>query len=97
MQCHYRLAFDENGYAMMYVFNTCKAFIRTIPTLMYSSSNPEDLDTSLEDHVADEWRYFCMTRPIPPRIKSETHIPAFDPLDINKKQNKSGVISSSVI
>ena len=38
-----------------------------------------------------------MTRPIPPRIKSETHIPAFDPLEMNKKQNKSGVISSSVI
>lgn len=97
MQCHYRLAFDENGYAMMYVFNTCKAFIRTVPTLMYSLSNPEDLDTSLEDHAADEWRYFCMTRPIPPRIKSKTHIPAFDPLEMNKKQNKSGVISSSVI
>lgn len=94
MQCHYRLAFDENGYAMMYVFNTCKAFIRTIPTLMYSSSNPEDLDTSLEDHVADEWRYFCMTRPIPPRIKSETHIPAFDPLEMNKKQSGYGYTNS---
>lgn len=82
MQCHYRLAFDENGYAMMYVFNTCKAFIRTIPTLMYSTSKPEDLDTSLEDHVADEWRYFCMTRPIPPRVKIDKHVPQFDPLEL---------------
>ena len=72
MQCHYRLAFDENGYPMMYVFSTCKAFIRTIPLLCYSPSptHPEDLDTSMEDHVADEWRYFLMTRPIGPRVSA---------------------------
>ena len=35
MQCHYRLAFDENGYPMMYVFKNCQAFIRTIPLLCY--------------------------------------------------------------
>ena len=35
MQCHYRLQFDEDGYPRMYVFNTCRAFIRTIPTLIY--------------------------------------------------------------
>ena len=50
MQCHYRLQFDENGYPRMYVFNTCKAFLRTIPLLMYDEHKPEDLDTSLEDH-----------------------------------------------
>ena len=63
MQCHYRLQFDEEGWSRMYVFNNCKAFIRTIPLLMFSKTNPEDLDTSAEDHVADEWRYFCMDRP----------------------------------
>lgn len=68
MQVHYRLAFDENGYAMMYVFKNCRAFIRTIPTLMYDDHRPEDLDTDGEDHVADEVRYFCMSRPIKPRI-----------------------------
>lgn len=86
MQCHYRLAFDENGYARMYVFNNCRAFIRTIPTLMYSTHNPEDLDTSLEDHVADEWRYFCMTRPVAPIIRQETALPVFDPLERFTKQ-----------
>ena len=81
MQCHYRLAFDENGYAMMYVFDTCKAFVRTIPTLMYDEHRPEDLDTSMEDHVADEWRYLCMARPIKPRTPETKALPAFDPLD----------------
>jgi hypothetical protein len=67
MQIHYRLAFDERGYPMMYVFDTCKAFIRTMPTLMYDDHKPEDLDSDGEDHVADETRYFLMGRPIKPR------------------------------
>lgn len=67
MQVHYRLAFDANGYPMMYVFKNCKAFIRTIPLLIYDEHKPEDLDTDGEDHVADEVRYFCMARPIKPR------------------------------
>lgn len=50
MQLHYRFAFDTNGWPMLYVFNTCKHFIRTIPTLIYSESNVEDVDTRQEDH-----------------------------------------------
>ena len=68
MQMHYRLAFDENGFPMMYIFSNCKAFIRTIPLLQYDEHKPEDLDTDGEDHVADEARYFLMSRPIKPRI-----------------------------
>lgn len=68
MQVHYRLAFDENGFPMMYVFKNCRAFIRTIPLLQYDEHRPEDLDTDGEDHVADEVRYFCMSRPIKPRM-----------------------------
>lgn len=68
MQMHYRLFFDENGEAMMYVFKNCKAFIRTIPTLLYDEYKVEDLDTDGEDHVADECRYFCMSRVIKPRM-----------------------------
>ena len=66
MQCHYRLQFDENGYSRMYVFSNCKAFSRTIPTLIYDEHKPEDLDTDLEDHVADDWRYAAMSRPVAP-------------------------------
>lgn len=68
MQIHYRLAFDDNGFPMMYVFSNCKAFIRTIPLLQYDEHKPEDLDTDGEDHVADEVRYLCMSRPIKPSV-----------------------------
>ena len=84
MQMHYRLMFDEAGYPQMYVFNTCKNFIRTITTLQYDEHKTEDLDTHGEDHAADEARYFCMMRPIKPRIPQEGNLPAWgaDPLDM---------------
>ena len=86
MQCHYRLQFDENGYPRMYVFDTCRAFIRTVPMLIYSTTKVEDLDTTMEDHVADEWRYFCMSRPIKPlRAVKEQRI-LFDPLDMTRRR-----------
>lgn len=93
MQCHYRLMFDENGYPMMYVFKNCKAFIRTIPSLVYDEHKPEDLDTSMEDHVADDWRYFCMNRPIKPRMPKEqdkfNETPMAMYLDIKKEDIKA--------
>ena len=66
MQVHYRMTFDDEGYPLLYVFKNCRAFIRTIPLLQYDAHCDEDLDTAQEDHVADEVRYFCMSRPIAP-------------------------------
>ena len=81
MQCHYRLQFDENGYARCYIFENCQGFLRTIPQLRYDANRPEDLDTAGEDHIADEWRYLCMSRPIQPlRQLPQTTILA-DPLN----------------
>ena len=81
MQVHYRLSFDEEGYPMLYVFNTCRAFLRTVPLLLYSQTEVEDVDTQQEDHVADETRYFCMSRPIAPRRQEQAQV-ADDPLEL---------------
>ena len=80
MQCHYRLAFDENGIPMMYVFRSCEAFIRTVPLMVFDKTHVEDLDTSLEDHVCDEWRYLCMARPLRPVETAEVKQPVISPL-----------------
>lgn len=48
---------------MIYCFSTCYDSIRTIPSLQHDDVRPEDLDTDMEDHAADEWRYACMSRP----------------------------------
>ncbi len=93
MQVHYRLQFDENGYARMYVFNNCKAFIRTMPLMMFSETHPEDLDTKLEDHCPDEVRYMCMSRPVSPIMEVERKPIVSDPLDqFTEKQRRRGFI-----
>lgn len=85
MQCHYRLQFDDEGYARMYVFENCKGFIRTIPLMIFDAHHPEDLDTSLEDHIADEWRYMCMTQPVKPIRATPKRVIISDPLNQFKK------------
>ena len=93
MQVHYRLAFDENGFPMMYIFSNCKAFIRTIPMLQYDEHKPEDLDTDGEDHVADEVRYFCMSRPIKPRMAAEPDEYVNNPMNLFLDIPKSDVMA----
>lgn len=85
MQMHNRLAFDENLIPMLYIFSTCKHFIRTIPSLVYSQTDVEDIDTSTEDHIYDECRYVLMAQPInPPPVKKQSVM--YDPLDLNMPQ-----------
>jgi len=49
--------------SMIYCFNTCTDSIRTVPLLQHDEVHPEDIDTDMEDHAADDWRYACMSRP----------------------------------
>ena len=84
MQYHNRLAFNSDGEAMFYCFNTCREFIRTIPALMYDEKNVEDIDTTMEDHIYDECRYVLMEHPIAAPVK-RGEIPAGDdPLEQRK-------------
>jgi hypothetical protein len=58
-----RMVGDGDKLPMIVCFSTCKDSIRTIPTLQHDKSRAEDLDSDMEDHAADEWRYACMSRP----------------------------------
>jgi hypothetical protein len=53
----------EEDTPMIYTFTTCLDSIRTIPVLQHDTDRPEDLNSDMEDHAADEWRYACMSRP----------------------------------
>lgn len=62
----------DGEFPMMFVFSTCKDFIRTVPVLQHDRDRPEDLDTDQEDHAADDCRYACLSRPwIPKPLKPE--------------------------
>ena len=82
MQLHRRFAFDKNGVPMLYVFNTCRAFIRTIPALIYDEHDVEDIDTRTNDHVYDETRYMLMHNPIAIPTKVARPGYRFNPLDL---------------
>lgn len=90
MQCHYRLAFDEENKPMVYFFNTCKAALRTLPLLQFDEHICEDLDTEGEDHFADSFRYFCMSRPVPPResVRARFEGGPADPLSSNVRYKR---------
>lgn len=82
MQLHNRLCFDEEGIPMLYIFRTCRDFLRTLPTLQYSRTAPEDVDTEQEDHIADESRYLCMLVPVRAESTPQPRtVRIFDPLD----------------
>jgi hypothetical protein len=88
MQLHHRLAFDEEGRPMLYVFDTCKHFIRTFPNLVYDETHVEDIDTDGEDHAYDMARYVAMKNPISPRPRAKSQPLPYDPLDLwNEKQH----------
>jgi hypothetical protein len=41
----------------LFVFNTCRQFIRTFPVLSRDEKDPDDVNSKTEDHIADETRY----------------------------------------
>ena len=92
-QVHWRLAFDDSGYPMLYVFRTCKNLIRTLPALVYDSVDVEDIDTDGEDHAYDSLRYMCMDHPIPPQSHHRPPIILEDPLDLHKRPEQTMFIN----
>ena len=73
---------------MFYVFDTCKDFIRTIPPLVYDEKNVEDIDTTQEDHIYDECRYFLMQYQIARRENMKKQIPLDDPLNLHRPERE---------
>lgn len=85
MQVHERMRFDESGHPKMQVFNTCTEFIRTIPTLPYSLTKVEDVDTDAEDHIFDEMKYCFMDHPLPMVPKPKAKPAVYDPYSTHRR------------
>ena len=41
----------------LYIFDNCRYFIDLVPSLSRDDADPDDIDSSVEDHIADEMRY----------------------------------------
>tara|TARA_R100000808_G_scaffold20226_1_gene43835 strand:+ start:2521 stop:3954 length:1434 start_codon:yes stop_codon:yes gene_type:complete len=57
------------------VFNTCKHWLRTVPSLPADTKKIEDIDTAAEDHLFDATRYGLMTK----RARSRKPTPKKEP------------------
>ena len=63
-EIHRRLQVDEfTGEPRLVFFNTCTNTIAQLPALPIDKKNPEDIDTTSEDHLYDALRYGIMSRP----------------------------------
>jgi len=91
----HRLNGDGDGNPMMVVFTTCTDFWRTVPVLQHDEKRPEDLDTDGEDHVADEVRYACMSRPwLPPIPEEVQRLPSdYKPMTRDESSDNDGLFT----
>jgi len=55
----------------LFVVETCRDFLRTLPALPRDEKKPDDIDTAAEDHAADEARYRVLAAP-PPTVSFGT-------------------------
>lgn len=78
----------RDGVPMLYVFSSCREFIQNIPLQQHDPHNIEDLDTSGEDHIADELRYACLARPWMPHVVERKVIPLSEYMPVKGDQER---------
>jgi hypothetical protein len=69
----------EDDNPMIFCFDTCLDSIRTIPALQHDENKIEDVNTNMEDHAGDDWRYGCNSRPYSPPVREHQPPPRFFP------------------
>ncbi len=80
------MAVSSDGLPKWQCFPECVNLIRELPVLQYDEHSREDARDG-NDHAPEALRYALMSRPItvPPKAKKTRS--AFDPLDLNKKED----------
>lgn len=72
-----------DGHPWLMVHPRCETTVRTIPGLVRDKGDPDDVDTTGEDHPADCLRYGVMARPTPVTFKvSLPQILPFSPAEV---------------
>ena len=55
-----KLRVREDGLPRLLISESCRYLIRTLPVLPRSTRDPEDVDTTADDHIYDALRYLLM-------------------------------------
>jgi len=64
-RCLQLLRNAPDGDPWFQVHSDCRYFIRTIAAARSDAADPDDVDTTCDDHALDAWRYGAMSRPSP--------------------------------
>jgi len=85
MRCHQLLRDDAAGRPWVQVHPDCRYLIRSIPAAKSAKTDPDDVDTTMDDHALDAWRYGAMSRPAPRQMVRSRAIPAGSPADVMRR------------
>jgi hypothetical protein len=72
MRCHQILRNAPDGEPWLWVHPDCRYLIRSIPAAKSDENDPDDVDTKMDDHALDAWRYGAMSRPSPAVYANQT-------------------------
>ncbi len=67
-RCHAILRAAPDGVPWLRVHPDCRYLVRSIAAAVSDPKNPDDVDTTSDDHALDAWRYGAMSRPSPARV-----------------------------
>jgi hypothetical protein len=68
LRVHELLREAPDGTPWLTVEPTCRYLLRTIPAATQDKNDPDDVDTTIDDHGLDALRYWAMSRPAPSRV-----------------------------
>ncbi len=84
-RCHQILRDDAQGQPWLTVSPDCRYLVRSIPAAKSDKHDLDDVDTTMDDHALDAWRYGAMSRPAPHLVQPKVVIPPGSPAAIMAK------------
>lgn len=75
LRVHEFLRVNEDDRPWLTIDPVCRYLLRTLPTQVSDDHDPDDLDSSKDDHAVDALRYGAMSRPAPTRIVKDESYP----------------------
>ncbi|MPZ20146.1 MAG: hypothetical protein GEV06_19845 [Luteitalea sp.] len=76
MRMHELLREAPDGRPWLTVDPGCRYWWRSVPALVQDPHNPDDVDTTKDDHPGDGTRYWAVSRPSPTRARESRRVPA---------------------
>jgi hypothetical protein len=72
LRCHELLRIREGTDPWITVDPLCVYLARTVPAMLQDKRNPDDMDTTGDDHAVDALRYGAMSRPSPTQMRRDS-------------------------